>query len=1174
MLKIDRSMIELSEGEDDKSQESSSWGQKFENVTAADGSTSQSSQNYNHKLRKLPEFCTEDPSLYSANEIRNMLDMINEGNQAEEYIETKGSEEHSKVNKVGGGLKPLVKAHGIVGFIRFLDCYYLTLITKKAKVGCIGGHDIYTILDTETIPIKPAESFQSKHMVLDGEVPGTDPHSLLMNMWNRGKRSLNLGLSNRELAEARYQVLYQALDLSKDFFFSYTYDLTQSLQHNVLAMTSKTFPPPPGKDMYCWNYFQTRELEEVTGVVSGFHWNLNIIYGAFIQRKLKDFGRSLNLILLARRSRHFAGTRYLKRGVSDSGKVANDVEHEQLLHDESGIGEGVFASYLQMRGSIPTHWTQESSMTMPKPPIVLNRVDPTYHATQLHFEDLFRRYSSPVIALDLIKQSEKREREVIVGNEYRHAIDYINHHIDDKHKIRYCALDYSHISKHRNLNVSTSLHEVSTWAVNQTGFFCSAPKWKILKDRQVVPFSDDTTDSTNIKYHMGIPIFPMEQKGVLRTNCIDCLDRTNVAQFSAGVEALGQQLVVMGIRNHSYLNPSCNLVKAVIDMYVDIGDHLSLQYGGSEAHKKVQSSGIDTSVIAGNMGKHKELLTSIRRYCSNAFTDRLKQDSMNLFLGHYIPSRHPIPLWEMENDYYLHNSHVQSGATSLENSKLQRQALLDDFNDKGTGKSSRDSILFQRRSTSTFRRAPILNRRDDAKTADEPLQIVRLRKSCVNQLEHFSLWWRIALRDYIDQRRWIQLGNHIEMNPHLPSRFETIHGAADQMVQFDKLLSRPWTKPFRADRYLNIEEEKSELITHRKKVSLAEKNTESDAVKNYEEQNFTLGKYRQEFGYSSESARYMANFLEAQKVAAKSKERREQDESYALYKKYTQQLPEEKKFESRHSKVKEEFTSYLQDLNIKSDDADGLLKLSQGAHINSEIINGPYRGLSQHESAVEVTVVINEQFNVLHTLKEKGLIGNISSGETIPFINDELKRREMDTPGVMHAVYNGWNRFEKAERCYNEVVSSNTLRHGRSDFTDEHSMKLYMSFFSKDTLLTNHDVHHMSGTSSSTSKTENPHVSSNAVYQEDAEESTFMRKARSFNIYKHDFQKSQPPSLFSPNKDVDIPVGFEQINDGLYARKDNRFMVFNYVGIESQQWPPSAVTKGFSLEEDMDLLKS
>ncbi len=38
------------------------------------------------------------------------------------------------------------------------------------------------------------------------------------------------------------------------------------------------------------------------------------------------------------------------------------------------------------------------------------------------------------------------------GNEFRNAIDYINCHVDDAHKILYCALDYSHISKHRNLN--------------------------------------------------------------------------------------------------------------------------------------------------------------------------------------------------------------------------------------------------------------------------------------------------------------------------------------------------------------------------------------------------------------------------------------------------------------------------------------------------------------------------------------------------------------------------------------------------------------------------------------------------------------------------------------------------------------------------------------------------
>ena len=129
-----------------------------------------------------------------------------------------------------------------------------------------------------------------------------------------------------------------------------------------------------------------------------------------------------------------------------------------------------------------------------------------------------------------------------------------------------------------------------------------------------------------------------------RTNCIDCLDRTNVGQFSAGVEALGQQLVVMGILLRK-LDSSSNIVRALIDMYVEIGDHIALQYGGSEAHKKGQGPSLSNQP---SMGKHKELLTSIRRYYSNTFTDRLKQDAMNLFLGYYIPARHSVPLWDME----------------------------------------------------------------------------------------------------------------------------------------------------------------------------------------------------------------------------------------------------------------------------------------------------------------------------------------------------------------------------------------------------------------------------------------------------------------------------------------------------------------------------------------------
>lgn len=340
-----------------------------------------------------------------------------------------------------------------------------------------------------------------------GADDNADPSSVLLSMWNRGKRSVGLGLTNREIAELRYQGLYQVVDLTKNFYFSYTYDLTCSLQDNFLATTSKPFPPSPFKDMYAWNFFLTREFEKVLTSMTNCYWIMPVIHGAFVQRKVNDYGRCLNLLLIARRSRHFAGTRYLKRGVSEQGKVANDVEHEQILHDESLSSPGTFSSYLQVRGSIPTFWTQESSVTMPKPPIELNRVDPTYTATRLHFADLFMRYSSPIVICDLVKQSERREREVRVGNEYRHAVDYINDTIDHDHKIRYCALDYSHISKHRNLDVSNALNEVATWAVNQTGFFCSDPKWKINKNGTISPFADDDiARACSLSNDLGVPV--------------------------------------------------------------------------------------------------------------------------------------------------------------------------------------------------------------------------------------------------------------------------------------------------------------------------------------------------------------------------------------------------------------------------------------------------------------------------------------------------------------------------------------------------------------------------------------------------------------------------------------------------------------------------------------------
>lgn len=65
------------------------------------------------------------------------------------------------------------------------------------------------------------------------------------------------------------------------------------------------------------------------------------------------------------------GFRYLKRGVNDRGRVANDVETEQIvLDEEAGSSKGKMSSVVQMRGSIPLFWSQEASRFSPKPDII------------------------------------------------------------------------------------------------------------------------------------------------------------------------------------------------------------------------------------------------------------------------------------------------------------------------------------------------------------------------------------------------------------------------------------------------------------------------------------------------------------------------------------------------------------------------------------------------------------------------------------------------------------------------------------------------------------------------------------------------------------------------------------------------------------------------------------
>lgn len=69
------------------------------------------------------------------------------------------------------------------------------------------------------------------------------------------------------------------------------------------------------------------------------------------------------------------------------------------------------------------------------------------------------------------------------------------------------------------------------------------------------------------------------QNGICRINCVDCLDRTNAAQFVFGKRAFGHQLYALGVVGNPNLSFDSDAVNMLTEMYHDHGDSTHLHRG-------------------------------------------------------------------------------------------------------------------------------------------------------------------------------------------------------------------------------------------------------------------------------------------------------------------------------------------------------------------------------------------------------------------------------------------------------------------------------------------------------------------------------------------------------------------------------------------------------------------
>ena len=228
-------------------------------------------------------------------------------------------------------------------------------------------------------------------------------------------------------------------------------------------------------------------------------------------------------------------------------------------------------------------------------------------------------------------------------------------------------------------------------------------------------------------------------------------------------------------------------------------------------------------------------------------------------------------------------------------------------------------------------------------------------------------------------------------------------------------------------------------------------------------------------------------------------------------------------------------------------------QLAESAHINRTIRTGPYSGLDNDHSAVQVEMAIHEQFIGVER----------ASSSSKKLVEMELKRRGLDTLGVKASVEVSWANFCSSEKQFTEITESPLSSRGRSDLTTPSTYDLYSSYFDQATTLTTPELIFLSG------EENNDSVVTQVKLLEQEKASSFVKKARRLGISVQPHESSGAPSsasLFPLDLRKRVPLGFEQINDDLFCRKSNKFFVLNGAAVDT--WDGTfPITKVFQPED-------
>ncbi|KAI4633162.1 hypothetical protein J4E80_000525 [Alternaria sp. BMP 0032] len=307
-------------------------------------------------------------------------------------------------------------------------------------------------------------------------------------------------------------------------------------------------------------------------------------------------GKDFLLTLISRRSTKRAGLRYLRRGTDDEGCTANSVETEQILSNPafSTTQDKIF-SFTQIRGSIPLFFSQSPYSLKPQVS-TWGSFETNARAFKKHFADLSSRYGE-IYCDSLI---DKHGTEAKIGELYEQHAKSLNENggMDGKGKpLAFEWFDFHNVCRGMRFeNVSKLMDSIEP--------FMKSSGWVEILGNQV----------------------QQKQSGVLRTNCMDCLDRTNVVQSACARTALEAQLSMGSYSIDLQNDPSTSWFNT---LWADNGDAISRQYAGTAALKGDFTRTRKRQIT----GALTDFGLTLTRYYNNIVNDYFAQAVIDYLLG-------------------------------------------------------------------------------------------------------------------------------------------------------------------------------------------------------------------------------------------------------------------------------------------------------------------------------------------------------------------------------------------------------------------------------------------------------------------------------------------------------------------------------------------------------------